>query len=138
VFGGFSTAFDMSVETMWSAFADGTELLVATEALHKAGPDATDMTEHDLVRIGDEVALNEYSGSQPHLFEDRVMKASGVAVADRAVIGSYAIVLYDVEVMKGEALPAGTSWEGSSSYGATEVFLRMERETVEAAAIFAA
>jgi len=77
------------------------------------------------VRIGDEVALDEYSGLQPHLFEDRVMKVGGVAVADRAVIGSYAIVLYDVEVMKGETLPARTSWEGSPSYGATEVFLRV-------------
>lgn len=121
-----------------------------SQALHKAGPDATDIAEHDLVRIGDEVALNEYSGLQPHLFEDRVMKVGGVAVADRAVIGSYAIVLYDVEigeepssgnlsvVMKGETLPARTSWEGSSGYGAAEVFLRVERETVEAAAIFAA
>jgi len=106
-----------------------------SQALRKAGPDATDIAEHDLVRIGDEVALNEYSGLQPHLFEDRVMKVGGVAVPDRAVIGSHAIVLYDVEVMKGETLPAGTSWEGSSSYGATEVFLRVEGETVQAAAI---
>lgn len=87
--------------------------------------DTTDITEHDLVRIGDEVALNEFSGLQTHLFEDRVMKVSGVTVGDRAVIGSYAIVLYDAEigedaqlgdlsvVMKGETLPAGTSWEGS-------------------------
>jgi len=47
-----------------------------------------------------------------------------VPVDDRATIGSYAIVLYDAEigedaqlgdlsvVMKGEALPPGTSWEG--------------------------
>ena len=87
--------------------------------------DTTDVTEHDLVRIGDEVALNEFSGLQTHLFEDRVMKVSSVTVGDRAVIGSYAIVLYDAEigedaqlgdlsvVMKGETLPAGTSWEGS-------------------------
>jgi non-ribosomal peptide synthetase component F len=39
VFGGFSLAFDMSVETMWSAFFVGAELLVADEALAKAGPD---------------------------------------------------------------------------------------------------
>ena len=53
------------------------------------------------------------------------MKVSGVTIRDRATIGSYAIVLYDAElaedavlgdlsvVMKGETLPAGTSWEGS-------------------------
>jgi non-ribosomal peptide synthetase-like protein len=87
--------------------------------------DTTDITEHDLVRIGDDVALNDFSGLQTHLFEDRVMKVSGVDVRDRATIGSYAIVLYDAEigedaqlgdlsvVMKGETLPPGTSWEGS-------------------------
>jgi non-ribosomal peptide synthetase-like protein len=87
--------------------------------------DTTDLTEHDLVDIGDDVALNDFAGLQTHLFEDRVMKVSGVTVGDRATIGSYAIVLYDAEigadatlgdlsvVMKGESLPAGTSWEGS-------------------------
>ena len=87
--------------------------------------DTTDLTEHDLVRIGDDVALNDFAGLQTHLFEDRVMKVSGVTVEDRATIGSYAIVLYDAEigadatlgdlsvVMKGESLPAGTAWEGS-------------------------
>lgn len=87
--------------------------------------DTTDFTEHDLVRIGDDVALNDFAGLQTHLFEDRVMKVSGVDVGDRATVGSYAIVLYDAEigpdaqlgdlsvVMKGETLPAGTSWEGS-------------------------
>ena len=39
VFGGFSLAFDMSVETMWSAFFVGARLLVATEALATSGPD---------------------------------------------------------------------------------------------------
>ncbi|MCB8828360.1 hypothetical protein LJD47_25450, partial [Escherichia coli] len=75
--------------------------------------------------IGDDVALNDFAGLQTHLFEDRVMKVSGVSVRDRATIGSYAIVLYDAEigadaqlgdlsvVMKGETLPPGTSWEGS-------------------------
>jgi non-ribosomal peptide synthetase-like protein len=87
--------------------------------------DTTDLTEYDLVRIGDDVALNDFAGLQTHLFEDRVMKVSGVDVGDRATIGSYAIVLYDAEigadaqlgdlsvVMKGETLPPGTAWEGS-------------------------
>jgi non-ribosomal peptide synthetase-like protein len=87
--------------------------------------DTTDVTEHDLVEIGDDVAINDLAGLQTHLFEDRVMKVSGIKVKDRATIGSLAIVLYDAEigedaqlgdlsvVMKGEALPAGTSWEGS-------------------------
>jgi len=87
--------------------------------------DTTDVTEHDLVTIGDDVALNDFAGLQTHLFEDRVMKVSSIKIGDRATIGSLAIVLYDAElcpdsslgdlsvVMKGEALPSGTSWEGS-------------------------
>ena len=39
VFGGFSLAFDMSVETMWSAWFVGAEVLAGSEALAKAGPD---------------------------------------------------------------------------------------------------
>ncbi|WP_242095766.1 Pls/PosA family non-ribosomal peptide synthetase [Sphingomonas sp. CROZ-RG-20F-R02-07] len=87
--------------------------------------DTTDLTEHDLVHVGDDVALNDFAGLQTHLFEDRVMKVGAIRVGDRATIGSLAIVLYDAElgadaqlgdlsvVMKGETLPAGTSWEGS-------------------------
>ncbi|MBC7638031.1 MAG: amino acid adenylation domain-containing protein [Acetobacteraceae bacterium] len=87
--------------------------------------DTTDFTEHDLVSIGDDVALNDFAGLQTHLFEDRVMKVGDIRVGDRATIGSLAIILYDAEigadaqlgdlsvVMKGETLPAGTSWEGS-------------------------
>ena len=87
--------------------------------------DTTDLTEHDLVTIGDDVALNDYAGLQTHLFEDRVMKVGAITIGDRATIGSLAIVLYDAEVgadaqlgdlsvvMKGETLPDGTSWEGS-------------------------
>ncbi len=87
--------------------------------------DTTDITEHDLVTVGDDAALNENAGLQTHLFEDRVMKVSSIEIGARATIGSLAIVLYDSLVepdaqlgdlsvlMKGETLPAGTSWEGS-------------------------
>jgi non-ribosomal peptide synthetase-like protein len=87
--------------------------------------DTTDITEHDLVTIGDDAALNENAGLQTHLFEDRVMKVSSVEVGARATVGSLAIVLYDSlmepdsqlgdlsVLMKGETLPAGTAWEGS-------------------------
>ena len=87
--------------------------------------DTTDLTEHDLVDIGDDVALNDFAGLQTHLFEDRVMKVGAIRIGDRATIGSLAIVLYDAEVgadaqlgdlsvvMKGESLPDGTNWEGS-------------------------
>jgi non-ribosomal peptide synthetase-like protein len=87
--------------------------------------DTTDLTEHDLDEIGDDVALNDFAGLQTHLFEDRVMKVGAIRIGDRATVGSLAIVLYDSEVgadaqlgdlsvvMKGETLPDGTTWEGS-------------------------
>jgi non-ribosomal peptide synthetase-like protein len=87
--------------------------------------DTTDVTEYDLVSVGDDAALNENAGLQTHLFEDRVMKVSGVEIGARATVGSLAIALYDSVIeadaqlgdlsvlMKGETLPAGTSWEGS-------------------------
>ena len=94
--------------------------------------DTTDITEHDLVTIGDDAALNEDAGLQTHLFEDRVMKVSSVDIGARTTIGSMAIILYDSSVgddaqlgdlsvlMKGEALPAGTSWEGSPARPAAQ------------------
>ncbi|ENZ83946.1 Pls/PosA family non-ribosomal peptide synthetase [Caulobacter vibrioides] len=145
--------YKSTIQPLWSTFVWRTELVTATyenlavpnllEPLRgtpwlavylrllgcKIGKrcylDTTDITEHDLVEIGDDVAINDLGGLQTHLFEDRVMKVSGVTIRDRATIGSYAIVLYDAElaedavlgdlsvVMKGETLPAGTSWEGS-------------------------
>jgi non-ribosomal peptide synthetase-like protein len=87
--------------------------------------DTTDLTEFDLIEIGDDAALNDAAGLQTHLFEDRVMKVSHVRVGARATVGSLAIVLYDAVIgdeaelgdlsvlMKGETLAAGTSWEGS-------------------------
>lgn len=87
--------------------------------------DTTDITEHDLVEIGDDAALNDNAGIQTHLFEDRVMKVSGLKIGARSSVGSLAVVLYDSVMepdtnlgdlsvlMKGETLPAGTSWEGS-------------------------
>jgi len=87
--------------------------------------DTTDITEFDLVRVGDDVAPNSECGLQTHLFEDRVMKLGAIEVGDRASVGTISIVLYDAVmepgarlgelsvVMKGERLPADTSWEGS-------------------------
>jgi non-ribosomal peptide synthetase-like protein len=86
--------------------------------------ETTYLTEFDLVDVGDDVAIGDGVSLQTHLFEDRVMKMAYVVVRDRASIGSKSVVLYDsvVEedvtlgalslVMKGETLPAGTSWCG--------------------------
>ena len=85
----------------------------------------TDITEYDMVRIGDEAQLNEDCGPQTHLFEDRVMKVGPVVIGARTTIGARSIILYESEVgngvkldalslvMKGENLPEHTSWGGS-------------------------
>jgi len=92
--------------------------------------DTVDLTEFDLVSIGDDAALNDNCGAQTHLFEDRVMKLGPVRIGARSTIGAASIVLYDAAVgddamlgelsilMKGEVIPAGTSWEGSPAWPA--------------------
>ncbi|MFI9722093.1 Pls/PosA family non-ribosomal peptide synthetase [Streptomyces sp. NPDC052396] len=84
----------------------------------------TFLTEFDLVEVGDDAAVGEVTSLQTHLFEDRVMKMSRVRVAAGASVGSRGVVLYDARVgagasldalslvMKGEALPPGTRWQG--------------------------
>ncbi len=86
--------------------------------------ETTDLSEFDLAQIGDEAALNADCTIQTHLFEDRVMKMSTVCLGRRCKVGAGSLVLYDTRLeegaalgdlsllMKGEVLPAGTSWEG--------------------------
>ena len=87
--------------------------------------DTTDITEFDCVTIGDEAELNDLSGPQTHLFEDRIMKIGRVDIARGACIRARCTVLYDATVgegamlgaltlvMKGEDIPANTVWCGS-------------------------
>jgi non-ribosomal peptide synthetase-like protein len=86
--------------------------------------ETTDLSEFDLVRIGDEAALNADCTIQTHLFEDRVMKISAIDIRSQARVGASALVLYDTVMearsslgdlsllMKGEVLPSGTRWQG--------------------------
>jgi non-ribosomal peptide synthetase-like protein len=86
--------------------------------------ETTDLSEFDLVRVGDQAALNADCTIQTHLFEDRVMKMSTIAIAPRCKVGAGSLVLYDTRLeegaalgdlsllMKGETLPAWTSWQG--------------------------
>jgi len=86
--------------------------------------DTTELTEFDLVQIGDDVAINLDCTVQTHLFEDRVMKMSTIRVGNGCNLGAMSLVLYDSQigdgatvgdlslVMKGESLPANTSWSG--------------------------
>ena len=89
--------------------------------------DTTDMTEFDCVTIGDGSVLNAWSGPQTHLFEDRVMKIGRVHIGAGAMLGTRTTVLYDSQVgdgaylgplslvMKGEQIPAHSTWSGSPS-----------------------
>ncbi len=84
----------------------------------------TELTEFDLVEIGDDTTLNDASTLQTHLFEDRVMKTSTIKVGPKCSVGGLSLVLYDTAMeqgsslndlsllMKGEVLPAWTAWEG--------------------------
>ncbi len=93
--------------------------------------ETTDLTEYDLVSIGDDAILNVDCTLQTHLFEDRVMKMSTVEIGPGCTVGSLSLVLYDTRMepgaslgdlsllMKGEILPAGTRWEGIPSRLAT-------------------
>ena len=87
--------------------------------------DSADITEFDCVTIGDFVSLNAGSALQTHLYEDRVMKVGRVNVGRGVTVGAGATVLYDTYVaeyarlgpltlvMKGETIPANTSWIGA-------------------------
>ncbi|MGY1806359.1 Pls/PosA family non-ribosomal peptide synthetase [Blastococcus sp. SYSU D00669] len=112
------------------AFLTGTPILGATLRLFgtRVGQrtliDTTYVTEFDLVDIGDDVSVGTNASLQTHLFEDRVMKMDRVTLRDRASVGAKAVVLYGSVVeedaslvamslaMKGEVLPAGTTWCG--------------------------
>ena len=86
--------------------------------------DTTELTEFDLVHIGDDVSINLDCTLQTHLFEDRVMKMSTVEVGKGCNLGAMSLILYDSQladgasvgdlslVMKGELLPTQTCWTG--------------------------
>ncbi|MDC6657668.1 hypothetical protein OEZ74_25655, partial [Leclercia adecarboxylata] len=86
--------------------------------------DTTDITEFDCVTIGDHSELNAGACPRTHLFEDRVMKIDQVLIGERVYMGPRSAVLYSAEVgdgarlgpltlvMKGECIPASSSWLG--------------------------
>jgi non-ribosomal peptide synthetase-like protein len=104
--------------------------------------ETTGFLEFDLTEVGDRAMLNKACILQTHLFEDRVMKGSGLKVGADCEIGTDAIVLYDTEmkagarlgplslVMKGEVLPAGRLWIGSPLSSSTETLEVARRDAV--------
>ena len=93
--------------------------------------DTTDVDEFDCVTIGDYSELNALVSSQTHLFEDRVMKIDQVSIGARVYMGPRSVALYGsvvsdnarlgplTLVMKGEFIPAATSWRGCPAERAT-------------------
>jgi len=85
----------------------------------------TQITEFDLINLGDDSVANDNCTLQTHLFEDRVMKMSDVTIGKGCSIGGMAVVLYDSVMedksvleplsvlMKSETLPANTVFRGA-------------------------
>jgi len=85
----------------------------------------TQITEFDLIHLGDDSVVNDNCTLQTHLFEDRVMKMSDVKIGEGCSVGGMAVVLYDSVMedhsvleplsvlMKSETLPANTVFRGA-------------------------
>jgi non-ribosomal peptide synthetase-like protein len=103
-----------------------------------------DITEFDMVSIGDEAVINRHAGPQTHLFEDRVMKVGRIDIEKRGVMKSYSVALPGSRigeggqlgslslVMKGETVPSGEAWEGAPIGPRKKalVFVRRSSETI--------
>jgi len=86
---------------------------------------STQITEFDLIRLGDDSVINDNCTLQTHLFEDRVMKMSHVDIGKGCSVGGMSVVLYDSKMedhsileplsvlMKSETLPANTVFIGA-------------------------
>jgi non-ribosomal peptide synthetase-like protein len=106
--------------------------------------ETTHITEFDLVRVEDDVAVSFLCSLQTHLFEDRVMKMSYVNLGRGASLGCKSIVLYDSAVgentfvdalsliMKGEHIPANTEWRGVPAEPIARVSSCINNKTNEA------
>ena len=127
----FVTAtYEQLAVPMLLEFLQGTLLLApvlrcfGVKVGHGCFLNTTNMTEFDLVHIGDYVTLNTRVEPQTHLFEDRVMKMDEVLIEDEATVGCRTIILPNTRlgqaaklgplslVMKGEGIPSNTSWQG--------------------------
>lgn len=84
-----------------------------------------DITEFDMVALGDECVINNHAGPQTHLFEDRVMKVGRGDIEARGCMKTHSIILPNSRigaggqlgslslVMSGETIPDNEAWEGA-------------------------
>ncbi|EQC41520.1 hypothetical protein SDRG_01485 [Saprolegnia diclina VS20] len=85
---------------------------------------SVDIPEFDMLRFGDDVAINESSFPQTHLFEDRIMKIGPTTLGHRSTMRMFSTLFPDASmgddttlacnsvVMKGERLSGGNIWTG--------------------------
>ncbi len=68
--------------------------------------ETTFLTEFDLVHVGADTMIGGMTSLQTHLFEDRVMKMSTVAIGPGCTVGPRSVVLYDAELAADSNLEA--------------------------------
>jgi non-ribosomal peptide synthetase-like protein len=83
------------------------------------------ITEFDVVELGDGCVVNRAAVIETHLFHDRLMRIGPGTLAPGSSLGPYSVVLPDTVlgagatvgarsvVLRGEELPPGTNWHGS-------------------------
>ena len=86
--------------------------------------DTYQFAEFDLISVGDEACINAHTLIDTHLYEDRIFKTSTIEIQAGCNVGIGSIILYDTVMeknaslgslsllMKGEQLPANSSWQG--------------------------
>lgn len=87
--------------------------------------DTTIITEPDLISIGDNSVLSEYSSIQCHIFDNGLLKIQKVSIGKNCVLGTGSVALSGSHMCDGSAtrpltlvdpsaeFPANTVWEGS-------------------------
>jgi non-ribosomal peptide synthetase-like protein len=83
----------------------------------------TQITEFDLVKLGDYSTVNDNCTLQTHLFEDRVMKMSYVDIGERCSVGGMSVVLYDSKMEDGSVLEPLSVLMKSETLPANNVFI---------------
>jgi len=83
------------------------------------------VTEFDVVTLGDGCVVNRGACVETHLFHDRLMRIGPARLGPGSTLGPSSLVLPDTVlgagarvgarsvVLRGEELPAGSSWHGS-------------------------
>jgi non-ribosomal peptide synthetase-like protein len=83
------------------------------------------ITEFDLVEVGDGCAVNRFACIETHLFHDRLLRMGPAVLGRDSTLGPNSAVLPDTVlgsgctvggrsvVLRGERLPANTAWHGA-------------------------